>query len=240
MPTKIEWCDETINPQVGCWPVSEGCKNCYAAKMAWRLQCMGVKGYEGVTTASGWTGRVNPVSSAWDKPLHWKKPKYIFVGSMTDMFKACHGENVYNVAKVAGMCPQHTFIILTKRARLMEETYRPHSVPENVYFGVSIESQDHVGRVFEMMKMGRTINVISCEPLLGPIVLPKGSLNPNTWILCGAETGPNARYCDPDWARNLRNQCIETGARFLFKKFANGETMLDGREWREFPDKPMI
>lgn len=243
MPTKIEWCDETINPQIGCWPVSEGCENCYAAKMAWRLQSMNTRGYTGVAMKHGWSGLVNHIFKEWDKPLRWNKPKRIFVGSMTDLFINGYEESLTNMDRLCDLavkCPQHTFITLTKRSWEMGTSYFMNMFkgvipPDNIWFGVTVELQNHCGRIWDMLQMQRKINVISCEPLLGPIDLPEKALGPNTWVICGAETGPRARPCNPDWVRSLRSQCIASGSHFFFKKFANGDTTIDGIEWHQFP-----
>jgi len=405
--SKIEWTKKTWNPVVGCSKVSAGCKNCYAIRMAWRLQHIGHSKdkYAGTVEKSpngqlNWTGKVNIIEKELLKPLSWKKSVIVFVNSESDLFhESVSFEFIDKVFAVMALCPQHTFQVLTKRPAQMAEYFKrrdgdmreireaamilvcdyPHlfHVTErlkgearkqighlhitstilpllkeagwywdvtntefgnesklefdgewplkNVWLGVSVENQQAANdRIPLLARTPAAFRFISCEPLLGPIKITfaSGSMNLKCimcsgtgtihisnqscircngtgqnpaaihWVICGGESGKEARPMHPDWARSLRNQCKQIGAAFFFKQWGqwkpreDGDSLpsiygtfknkpgdwndspvgtfipyiiglnwgtvmmnvgknaagrlLDGREWNEFPGKPLV
>lgn len=176
--SKIEWCDETINPIIGCSKASLACSNCYAEKMARRLSFMDIRGYEDVVDENGqWTGKLNFVESELNKPSKWKKPKRIFVGSMTDLFH--ENSDFMWINKIIDMIkenPQHTFMFLTKRVENMFKYFQEH--PENMniknlWIGTTIENQREVeARIPILLQIPfKNIRFVSVEPMLGEIDL---------------------------------------------------------------------
>lgn len=253
--TNISWTEQTWNPIVGCSIASKGCKNCYAMKMATRLEAMGVAHYAGTTQKvngnSVWTGKlVQAPECVLMKPLKRKKPTMYFVNSMSDLFhEDIPDEWIDQVFAVMALSHQHTFQILTKRAKRMyeyfteprrnflhapvswwiqdymdkiigKETYEPKIPLSNVWLGVSAEDQEQADlRIPNLIKTPAKLRFLSLEPQLEEISLtsPKWrGTNCNTtdwlddiqWIIQGCESGPKARYFNPDWARSIRNQCF--------------------------------
>ena len=166
MPTKIEWTQETWNPVTGCTKVSPGCEHCYAERMANRLQKMGQSKY-----ANGFKVTLHP--DVLDDPLHWKKPRNIFVCSMSDLFhEDVPGEFVYQVLRIAERCPQHTLQILTKRAKRMAWFCDSPDMPTNIWLGVTAEDQQRADeRIPYLLNTPAAVKFLSLEPLLGPIDL---------------------------------------------------------------------
>ena len=225
MPTKIEWCQETINPFPGCSKVSEGCKNCYALRMANRFKR--TEKYHGLVKNGEWTGRVNYWASDLEKPLRWKKPRRIFVNSMGDLFHQSidvGGLGYDAVMQMVRRCPQHTFLFLTKRSGKMEWVCRrlwKNDLPKNVWFGITAENQRRLDeRTLDLLKIIASVRIVSFEPLLGPIdarrYLGQDGIN---WTIVGGESGPGARPMNPAWVRSLRDQCVSTDVPFLFKQW---------------------
>ena len=253
MSTKIEWCKETWNPVVGCTKVSEGCTNCYAERMAYRLACMGRKPYtDGVVAGEGedggamrgrWTGKIGiAAGSTWLKPLHWKKPRMIFVCSMGDLFHAnVFGIEIWTVLEMVRRCPRHTFLFLTKQPANLRgflKWYYDHETIEspipNLWLGVTAENQEAADeRIPILLDTPASVRFISHEPSLG-------ALNPDLdgidWVICGGESGPGARPMHPDWARSLRDQCQAAGVPFFMKQMS-GKTKA---ERHAIPDDLMI
>ena len=224
MPTKIEWTDEVWNPVTGCTPVSDGCKNCYAERIMKRFQ-----------PERDFTD-VKMHYDRLDQPLHWKKPRRIFVCSMGDLFHPDVIERfISRVFKTIRECPQHTFQILTKRpARL-----KSFGFPKNVLVGVSIEDTIRcVDRAPLLVESGARKIFVSFEPLLSPI---NTLFVPNVdWIIVGCESGPGARPMELDWVRTLRNFSVENKIPFFFKQAKiDGKIVkmpyLDGRKWDQYP-----
>ncbi len=243
MPSKIEWTDSTWNPVTGCTPISEGCENCYAKRMAKRLQTMGQMKYR-----NGFTVTCHP--HALEEPLHWRKPQNIFVCSMSDLFHDdVPFEFIDRIIDVFNKCPQHTGQLLTKRAKRMYEyaEYRNLEWPENVIGMVTAENQKQANlRIPYLLRCGFKTTAVSIEPCLGWVDFntmthiwnPRDSdmyLSGIHWVIVGAETGPNARPMMVDWARNLLAQCQETNVPFFYKRDSVGSRLLDGREWNERP-----
>jgi protein gp37 len=254
MATKIEWCEETWNPFIGCKKVSPGCANCYAERMAVRLAAMGHERYEKVITNGRWNGQAYFVESEWDKPYRWRRPRLIFVGSMGDTFLT--DEVPYNLLfKAIWQNPRHRFIILTKRPKRME--YVMHwwmksndDHPPNLWLGVSAENLDTLmERVPWLKGTAAAKRVVSYEPALEGI----SEVNWYTvllaglgidWLICGCESGPGARPFDEDWARTARDACQECGVPFFYKQGPpykrRGQPTkmpkLDGKVWAERPE----
>jgi len=259
--SKIEWTGKTWNPIVGCSRISEGCRHCYAERMARRLAAMGQAKYQGAVNEHGrWSGQVWFDAPSYDLPLKVKSPNTWFVNSMSDLFHDGVSINwIMRVWDVMKDCPQHTFQILTKRAErlgkllatdgLLTKTY---GVLPNVWLGVSVENQNYTYRIDHLRQTMAHIRFLSLEPLIGP--LPELDLSNIHWVICGGESGPDARPMHPDWARGLRDQCVAAGVPYFFKQwgewgpeYANPShkmvrmgkkaagCLLDGREWKEMP-----
>lgn len=242
--TKIEWATDVWNPVTGCSPISAGCDNCYAETMAHRLQVMGVKGYE-----NGFEVTVHP--GRLDEPLKWKKPRRIFVVSMGDLF---HKKVPYTfftkVMVIITHCPQHTFLLLTKRPERMAKCFENIGAPENVWLGVSVENQEQADkRISILLQIPAKKRFVSVEPMLGVVNLLQAhqiywqttSARPLiNWVIVGCESGPNRRHFDEQWARDLKDQCIYAGIPFFLKQsIQNGKLVkmpvLDGKVWNEIP-----
>ncbi len=241
----IEWTEATWNPIAGCKAVSPGCTNCYAQRMAARLQAMGQEKYAGTTRRSGrrhvWTGRVNFDPHALEAPLTWKKPRRVFVNSMSDLFQEQVGkETVSKIWSVMGRAHWHTFQVLTKRPDLMLAMLSTPEFPvlSNVWLGASIESMKFIDRIAVLRNVPANIRFVSFEPLLGPIVNP--TLTGIHWAIVGGESGPNARPMEPRWVEDIRRTCDEQAVAFFFKQWGGsrkkktGRT-LDGRTWDNYP-----
>jgi protein gp37 len=217
----IEWTDATWNPVTGCTMVSQGCKNCYAARMARRLQAMGVAQY-----ADGFQVRTH--SQLLALPTTWKQPKRIFVNSMSDLFHPeVPLEFIKRVFEVMEACPRHTFQVLTKRDQRLAEVASDLPWPDNVWVGVSIENQSVDGRIGGLLQVPAAVRFLSCEPLLGPIAF--GNLKDIDWVIVGGESGPKARPMDGDWARAIRDHCLENQVAFFFKQWGGVRKHLNGR-----------
>jgi len=229
----IEWTDATWNPVTGCNKISPGCKNCYAERMAKRLQFMGQPRYR-----NGFKVTLQP--QALEEPLAWTRPKLVFVNSMSDLFH----ENVplqyiRRVFSVIERASQHVFQVLTKRADRLLELSQDLRWPKNLWMGVSVESQDYVWRIERLRQVKAAVRFLSVEPLLGPI--PRLPLTGVHWVIVGGESGPRAREVKPDWVRQIRDRCRRFNVPFFFKqwggvwKHRTGRT-LDGRLWDEMPE----
>lgn len=241
--TKIEWTEQTWNPTTGCTKVSPGCKHCYAETMARRLQAMGTNGYENGFKLSLLPERLN-------EPLKRRKPTMYFVNSMSDLF---HGEIPFGfldqIFDVIRNTPQHTYQILTKRAKRMSQYFANQNriVPANVWLGVSVENRKYgPQRIDELRKIDARIRFLSVEPLLED--LGELDLTDIHWTIVGGESGPKARPMKPEWVEVIKEQCIEQGVAFFFKQWggwgadgkrrakkANGRN-LAGRTWDEMPE----
>lgn len=241
----IEWTEATWNPVAGCSVISPGCTNCYAMRMAARLQAMGMAKYAGTTRKSGkrhvWTGRVNIDHQALTAPLSWHRPQRIFVNSMSDLFHdALDMPFVERVWQVMGKASWHTFQILTKRPDRMLELLSQPAFPRlpNVWLGTSVESKDYVDRVDVLRQVPAGVRFVSFEPLLGPIVDP--DLRDIHWAIVGGESGPHARTVEKSWIEELRDSCQRQGVAFFFKQWGGTRKkktgrLLAGRMWDEYP-----
>lgn len=239
----IEWTEATWNPIVGCTVISPGCTNCYAMRMARRLEAMGQPKYEGVTRISGgrakWTGAVKFDNGSVDLPKKWTKGRLIFVNSMSDLFhEGVSFEYICKIFDVIRDTPQHTYQILTKRSSRLRELSPMLAWPRNVWMGVSVENVDYVSRIDDLRTTGAAVKFLSLEPLLGP--LDELCLEKIDWVIAGGESGPMARTVDPNWVRSIRDQCERAGVAFHFKQWGgvnkkrNGR-ILDNRTWDDVP-----
>ena len=228
----IEWTEATWNPVTGCTKVSAGCKNCYAERMAERLQAMGVPQYAG-----GFRLTLQP--GALDLPFRWKKARFIFVNSMSDLFhKEVPLEFVQRVFDVMNRCPQHTFQILTKRPELAAAYADRLEWSPNVWMGTSVENALVSDRVRTLQTVPAQTRFLSIEPLLGPMA--KLSLAGIHWVIVGGESGPGARPMKAEWVRQVRDHCLAQGVPFFFKQWGGVNKKLtgrelDGRTWDEMP-----
>lgn len=229
--SKIEWTDATWNPIDGCWIVSAGCTNCYAMRQAHRLATMPKTASRyGMLTrmVNGnpiWTGEVRPAPlQTITQPIRWKKPRRIFVNSMSDLFHEAVNDTVLEaIFAIMETCHWHIFQILTKRPERMQAFIQRrvdldrYAVAPNVWLGVSIEDQRSAeARLRPLIQTPAAIRWLSAEPLLGPITLPHTGID---WVVVGGESGPNARPMHPNWPRGLRDQCLKAGTPFTFKQW---------------------
>jgi protein gp37 len=230
--SSIEWTESTWNPLTGCTKVSDGCKHCYAERMARRLKAMGQANY-----ANGFKLTLHPHSL--EKPLLWKSPQMIFVNSMSDLF---HWEVpvpfILQVFDVMRRTDWHTFQVLTKRAKRIPQLDAQIDWPANVWMGVSVENESVKQRIDYLRETHAKTKFLSLEPLLGP--LPHLNLAGIDWVIVGGESGPKARPMDESWVRDIRDQCLEANVPFFFKQWGgvqkkrNGR-ILDGQTWDELP-----
>lgn len=241
----IEWTESTWNPIAGCTIISPGCTNCYAMRMAARLQAMGMRKYDGTTRKSGkrhvWTGRVNVDIDALAAPLAWRKPQRVFVNSMSDLFQdRVSPETIKSVWRVMEQAHWHTFQILTKRPeRMVEILWRPEfPTLSNVWLGTSVENEDHLNRLEMLRQAPARIRFVSFEPLVGPIADP--DLSHIHWAIVGGESGPHARPMEAWWAEELRDSCKRQRVAFFFKQWGGKRKKTSGRSlagkiWNEYP-----
>jgi protein gp37 len=217
----IEWTEMTWNPVTGCTKVSQGCKNCYAERMAKRLHAMGSDRYR-----NGF--RITMHDDLTQMPKQWKKPRVIFVNSMSDLFHPeVPEEFIKQVFTTMAECPQHTFQVLTKRSeRLREMAPRLHWT-DNIWMGVSVEDEQVMHRISDLREVPAKVRFLSLEPLIGP--LEKLPLEGIHWAIVGGESGPRAREMKPEWVRSIRLQCQKTGTHFFFKQWGGTRKDLTGR-----------
>lgn len=260
--SKIEWTDKTWNPVIGCSNISPACDHCYAEKMAARLASMPKTAGSYVHVIDHekrcWNGKTHFIESALSKPLHWRKPCRVFVGSMTDLF---HPSTPFKwltqIFDVMFHTPHITYQILTKRPDRMQEFMRDLSASSlggwpfpNVWLGVTVENQEYADkRIPALLDTPAAVRFVSIEPMLGPIDLGEylggerwfASEHPMDkwldWVICGGETGHGSRPLHPDWVRDLRDQCTLAGVPFFFKQWGRKAAghLLDEHEWHEFP-----
>jgi protein gp37 len=230
--SNIEWTEFTWNPVTGCIKVSQGCKNCYAKRMAKRLKAMGSERY-----VSGFKPTLH-----WDlvdAPLAWRKPRLVFVNSMSDLFQEDVPENfISRVFNTMVACPQHTFQILTKRSDRLREMATRLPWPRNVWMGVSIEDERVVERAIDLASVPAAVRFLSCEPLIGPLeLLPLENID---WVIVGGESGPRAREMKSTWVKSIRRQCRKHGVAFFFKQWGGVRKDLTGRllEGRTYDEMP--
>lgn len=241
--SSIEWTEATWNPTTGCDRVSPGCDNCYAMTLAKRLKAMGQLKYQNDgdprTSGPGFDLTVHP--DALRIPYGWRSPRTVFVNSMSDLFHArVPLDFVRQVFQVMADTPQHTYQVLTKRARRLRHVADRLEWPENVWMGVSVESEKELARVDDLRQVPAAVRFLSCEPLLGPLDgLDVAGID---WVIAGGESGPRFRPMDPEWVTGIRDTCADAGVAFFFKQWG-GRTPktlgreLEGRTWDEMPDR---
>ena len=243
--SEIEWTDATWNPVSGCTMISPGCTNCYAMRMAARLQAMRHPSYALTVRKSGgravWTGKINLIEKALTVPLSWRKPKKIFVNSMSDLFQ--EGVPVHFIERVWDTMEKakwHTYQILTKRPENMLRVLRGlgRAPLANVWLGTSVESKEYVGRIAHLQRIPAQVRFISFEPLIGSI--GKVNLSGIHWAIVGGESGPNARSMNSSWVQEIHHQCKDLKVEFFFKQWGGvnkkaAGRIYRGRTWDAFP-----
>ncbi len=224
MATKssIEWTEMTWNPVTGCRKLSQGCKHCYAERMAVRLKAMGAARYADAFEPTLHDDLV-------DLPRRWRQPRVVFVNSMSDLFQEeVPLPFIQRVFATMAACPQHTFQVLTKRADRLRAVCGELPWPDNVWMGVSVENQREIGRVAELAAVPAAVRFLSCEPLLGPLErLPLSGIH---WVIVGGESGPKARPMQPRWVESIHRQCADAGVPFFFKQWGGVRKDRTGRE----------
>lgn len=230
----IEWTEMTWNPTTGCDKISAGCKYCYAEVMARRLQAMGLEKY-----AQGFELAIH--EDELNTPYTWKKPKVVFVNSMSDLFhKDVPIGFIQRVFRVMNENPQHVFQVLTKRADLLRyyDSEGRLNWSHNIWMGVSVENNKVVDRIDLLRETKARVKFLSCEPLIGP--LPNLNLTGIDWVIVGGESGRKPRPMKPEWVAEIKDQCIEAGVPFFFKQWGGASKKktgreLEGRTWDEMP-----
>jgi protein gp37 len=234
--TKIEWTESTWNPVTGCTKISQGCKNCYAERMAKRLKSMGQPNY-----SNGF--QVTLHEHVLKYPLLWKKPRTIFVNSMSDLFHEHVPDSfIFKIFYIMEKAYWHQFQILTKRSSRLKELSTILHWPKNVWIGVSVENKATKFRIDDLRSVPADIRFLSLEPLLEPLL----SLNLTNidWVIAGGESGLGARLMKEEWVIQIKEQCLEQNVPFFFKQWGginkkkNGR-ILEGRTWDEMPEKPI-
>ena len=234
--TSIEWTDATWNPVTGCTKISPGCDHCYAERLSERF-----RGTPGHPFETGFDLTLRP--ERLEAPLAWRAPRMIFVNSMSDLFqKEIPAEFIGRVCDTMERAPWHTFQVLTKRSSLMrdflKDRYGEARGPAHIWFGVSVEDRGRFSRIRHLRESPAGVRFLSIEPLIGRI--GRLDLTDIDWVIVGGESGPGARPMDPDWVREIRDQCGEEGVAFFFKQWGgfrpkSGGRELDGRQWNELP-----
>jgi protein gp37 len=233
--TSIEWTDATWNPVAGCGVISPGCTNCYAMRMAARLEAMSVEKYNGLTRRSGgrsvWTGKIRLDEASLGTPRSWSKPRRIFVNSMSDLFhEAVPAEYVRHVWQVMTETPRHTYQILTKRPARMLEVLAELPTLRNVWLGTSVENSDYLDRVDELRRVSAAVRFISFEPLIGSVA--GANLKDIHWAIVGGESGPKARPMLERWVDEIEAICRRNGTAFFFKQWGGKNKKAAGRSYR--------
>lgn len=243
--TSIEWTDATWNPVAGCTVLTAGCTNCYAMRMAARLEAMGTTKYRGLTRKSGgrnvWTGRIRLDQASLDIPKAWSKPRRVFVNSMSDLFHDdVPVEFILRVWAVMRATPRHTYQILTKRPERMYEvlTSASSEILPNVWLGTSVEDGRVLHRLDAIRRVPAAIRFVSLEPLIGSVA--KGDLTGIHWAIVGGESGPRAREMKPAWVDEIEAMCRQSGTAFFFKQWGGKNKkaagrLLRGRTYDELP-----
>ena len=239
--SSIEWTEATWNPTTGCDRTSPGCDNCYALTLAKRLQAMGVAKYRNDgdprTSGPGFGMTLHP--DALDIPRSWRKPRTIFVDSMSDLFhKDVPDDYIRRVFGVIADTPQHQYQLLTKRSQRLARFGRKLEWPPNLWMGVSVETARYQFRIDHLRAVDASVRFISAEPLLGP--LPNLDLDGIHWMIVGGESGPGARPMQAEWAIDLRDQCVAAQVPFFFKQWGgrtpkSGGRALQGQTHNEMP-----
>jgi protein gp37 len=217
----IEWTEMTWNPTTGCTKVSAGCKFCYAEAMTRRLQAMGSPKYR-----SGFEVALHP--DELHVPHRWRKPRVVFVGSMSDIFHRDVPEAfIGQVFQTMADCPRHSFQVLTKRATRLKRISSLLNWTENVWMGVSVEDRTQISRIEHLKRCGAGNRFLSLEPLLGP--LPALPLDGIDWVIVGGESGARSRPMAAEWVHDIRDQCEAASVPFFFKQWGGSNKKKAGR-----------
>jgi protein gp37 len=232
--SNIEWTEMTWNPVTGCTKVSQGCKHCYAERMAKRLTAMGAERYR-----NGFSVTLHP--DLVDIPRGWRQPRVVFVNSMSDLF---HDDiplaYIQRVFATMRDCPHHTFQVLTKRSERLAELAPHLPWPENVWMGVSVEDTRVLHRVSDLQSVRAKVRFLSLEPLIGPLqALPLDGIH---WVIVGGESGPKARPMRKEWVKDILRQCRAARVPFFFKQWGGTRKDLTGRELngRTYDEMPIV
>lgn len=236
--TAIEWTDATWNPVTGCTRISAGCDRCYAQRFSERF-----RGTSGHPFEMGFDLTLRP--ERLNRPLRWQSPRMIFVNSMSDLFhKEIPAEFIARECDTMERAHWHIFQVLTKRSSLMRDflsrRYPKTQGPQHMWFGVSVEDGTKKSRIRHLQEAPAGVRFLSIEPLIGRV----GTLDLKgiDWVIVGGESGPGARPTNPEWVREVRDQCLDSGVAFFFKQWGGlrpktGGRELDGREWSQFPHR---
>ena len=240
----IEWTDSTWNPVTGCTPVSPGCAHCYARGFAERFRGVPGHPYEQGFDLRLWPDRLR-------LPLRWRKPRRVFVNSMGDLFHEGVPDSFIDaIFETMIAARQHEFQVLTKRPRRMASYLGWRNGPQgsfaaenpHIWLGATVETQQYLWRAKLVAGLPAGVRFVSCEPLLGPLDLrpvldPRAGIN---WVIVGGESGPRTRAMEPEWVRDIRDQCRDAGVPFLFKQWGGTNKklagrLLDGEVWDQYP-----
>lgn len=234
--SSIEWTDTTWNPVTGCTKISVGCDNCYAARFSERFRGVPEHPFE-----TGFDLTLRPKRVL--QPLDWKRPRMVFVNSMSDLFhKEIPSNYVAAVFDTMERANWHIYQVLTKRSSLLQkfinDRYQKRPAPSHIWLGVSVEDEKASTRITHLQGANASVRFLSIEPLLAPV--GKLDLANIDWVIVGGESGPRARPMDPHWVIDIRNQCIRAGVAFFFKQWGGrspktGGRLLEGKEWNQFP-----
>lgn len=230
--SKIEWTESTWNPITGCTKISEGCLNCYAERMAKRLHSMGQEKYK-----NGFKVTLQP--DCLSEPLSWKKPQVIFVCSMSDLFhKSVPDDYIKQVFEVMNKAKWHTFQVLTKRSKRLAQLAPELNWTNNIWMGVTVESQAQKHRIADLVKVPAKIKYLSVEPMITQIKpIPLKDID---WVIVGGESGPGSRPIEENWVTYIRDKCIESKVPFFFKQWGGTNKKeagreLEGKTWSQYP-----
>lgn len=232
--SKIEWTESTWNPVSGCTKISNGCENCYAERMAKRLQAMGTRGYE-----NGFEVTLHPHSL--EKPLKLKKPQMIFVNSMSDMFhKDIPDEYIMKIFDVMNRAHWHTFQVLTKRPERLAQMADKLNWTDNIWMGVTVESNDYVDRVNYLRNLNIKIKFLSVEPLIDSV--GKMDYTGIDWVIVGGESGYGCREIKKEWVLEVKDKCEKNNIPFFFKQWGGVNKkkkgrLLDGKIYDGMPNE---
>jgi protein gp37 len=234
----IEWTDTTWNPVTGCTKISAGCDNCYAARFSERFRGVPNHPFE-----TGFDLTLRPERLL--QPFAWKRPRMIFVNSMSDLFhKEVPRAHIAAVFDTMEKASRHIYQVLTKRSSLLQkfinERYRDGTAPNHMWFGVSVENEQATSRITHLQKTRASVRFLSVEPLISPV--GKLCLDNIHWVIVGGESGPGARPMKEEWVIDVRNQCLKARVPFFFKQWGGrtpktGGRLLEGEEWSQFPSK---
>lgn len=230
--SSIEWTETTWNPVTGCTKISPGCANCYAERMARRLQAMGQPNY-----VNGF--RLTEQPHMLGLPEKWTNPQTIFVNSMSDLFhRDVSADYIHRVFAVMNRASHHRYQVLTKRSQRLMRLSPELPWQRHIWMGVSVEEESYTFRIDHLRETGAHVKFLSLEPLLGP--LPGLNLRGIDWVIVGGESGPHARPMRTEWVIDIRDQCLAARVPFFFKQWGGTRKKVNGRKlegetWNQMP-----